>query len=86
MGGRTMTSRALRRTAMTEHLPECHLFLEPMLSAQDWCICDELRACEQRVLRAAIDAMDAVDAQYEANPDWVLWEARTAIEALKEKS
>lgn len=33
-------------------------------------------------LRAAIDAMDVVDAQYEVNPDWVLWESRKAIEAL----
>jgi hypothetical protein len=33
---------------MSDHLPECHLFLEPMLSAQDWCTCDRLRAVEQR--------------------------------------
>jgi hypothetical protein len=48
---------------MTEHLPECHLWLEPMLSEQDWCICDRLRACEQRVL----DAIDlpAANVQYQ---------------------
>lgn len=65
----------------TYHLPECQLFTGVYDDRAD-CICDELRACEQRMLRAAIDAMDAVDAQYESNPDWVLWEARTAIEAL----
>ena len=44
---------------MTEHLPECHLFLEPLLSAQDWCICNALRACEERVLDAAREAVAA---------------------------
>ena len=42
---------------MTEHLPECHLFLEPMLSAQDWCICDKIRACYQRGLDDAREAV-----------------------------
>jgi len=69
------------------HLPECHYVKDTDNVQYGWndCICPELRACEQRVLRDAIDAMDAVDAQYEVNPDWVLWEVRTAIEALKEK-
>lgn len=40
---------------MTEHLPECHLFLEPMLSEQDWCICEELSACSVRVMNAVVN-------------------------------
>jgi len=35
-----------------------------------------------RALRDAIGVIDAVDAKYEVNPDWVLWEARKAIEAF----
>ena len=49
---------------MTEHLPECkwHEF-------QCWCcICDELRACEQRVLDAAVQRVtelpDLIDAGF----------------------
>ena len=34
---------------MTEHLPECWAKHESDPPA--WCICDELRACEQRVLK-----------------------------------
>lgn len=37
-----------------EHLPECHLWLEPTLSEQDWCTCDKLQACEQRVMNSAV--------------------------------
>jgi hypothetical protein len=33
---------------MTEHLPECWAKHES--DPEAWCICDELRACEQRVL------------------------------------
>lgn len=40
---------------MTEHLPECHLWLEPMLSAQDWCICDRLRKARDRGYSEACD-------------------------------
>lgn len=40
---------------MTEHLPECLALLN------DDCICDALRACEERVLDAARDAVDEMD-------------------------
>ena len=36
---------------MTEHLPECWATYPSDPPA--WCICDELRACEERVLNAA---------------------------------
>lgn len=36
---------------MSEHLPECWAKHES--DPEAWCICDELRACEQRVLGAA---------------------------------
>lgn len=34
---------------MTEHLPEC--WAKDPSDPPAWCICDELRACEQRVHR-----------------------------------
>jgi len=37
---------------MTEHLPECWATHENDPPA--WCICDELRACEDRVTAAAV--------------------------------
>jgi hypothetical protein len=42
---------------MTEHLPECWAKHESDPPA--WCICDELRACEERVLNAAREAVVA---------------------------
>ena len=35
---------------MTEHLPEC--WAKDPSDPPAWCICDELRACEDRVARA----------------------------------
>jgi len=43
---------------MTEHLPECWATHESDPPA--WCICDELRACEHRVLDAARNAIAAL--------------------------
>ena len=41
---------------MTDHLPEC---LVPDFDQGLWiCICNQLRACEQRVLDAAREAVD----------------------------
>ena len=43
---------------MTEHLPEC-----PCQCAYDCggpCYCDALRACEQRVLEAAVQRVEAL--------------------------
>ena len=39
---------------MTEHLPECNYEKNPERNA---CICDELRACEQRVAEETEAAM-----------------------------
>jgi hypothetical protein len=41
-------------TTESEHLPECWSKHESDPPA--WCICDELRACEERVLRRGLDA------------------------------
>lgn len=72
---------------MTEHLPECHLWLEPMLSEQDWCICARLRACEQRTLDAAREAVAAIaEAQTSERSPWelvVVDDAVAAIDALR---
>ena len=35
-------------SSITKHLPECHRVNDPE-SIHEWCLCDELRACEQRV-------------------------------------
>ena len=43
---------------MTEHLPECWAKHESDPPA--WCICDELRACEERVLDAAVQRIEAL--------------------------
>ena len=71
------------------HLQECQLLLEPMLPAQDWCICQQLRACEQRVLDAAREAVAGLKRHVEfpgapvnyIHPDFFL----AAIDALREK-
>ena len=44
---------------MTEHLPEC-LHDDDTYGLRGLCICDELRACEQRVLDAAREAVLAL--------------------------
>lgn len=80
---------------MTDHLPECpwpekpcgpdH---EPMHDRQPLfcvaclteCICDELRACEQRMLDAAREAVERVSTLFEP-----LGPALAAIDALREE-
>jgi len=44
---------------MTEHLPECHYIEDTSGVRYGWndCICDELRACEQRVAEETEAAM-----------------------------
>ena len=88
---------------MTDHLPECGYSpgqpgfgginsgipsTQPYLAPSP-CICDRLRACEQRVLDAARDAVEAVWAD---DPSWdgtnwnnALYDAIAAIDALREK-
>ena len=51
---------------MTDHLPECHTSMIPDFHNERWiCICDQLRACEQRV-RLEDDDYSYVAAQAEA--------------------
>lgn len=43
------------------HLPECRAKGLGLWDGMGLCICDELRACEQRVLDAAWAAVESVD-------------------------
>lgn len=59
---------------MTEHLPECsatHLSDPPA-----WCICDELRACEHRIIRAESLRLEAL------HHDMANWSSAETQEAL----
>ena len=53
---------------MTEHLPEC--WAKDPSDPPAWCICDELRACEERVLNAARDAVTAIESDRDALVWW----------------
>ena len=64
---------------MTEHLPEC-LHDDDTYGLRGLCICDELRACEQRMLDAAREAVERVSTLFEP-----LGPALAAIDALREK-
>lgn len=55
---------------MTEHLPECWATYPSDPPA--WCICDELRACEGRVLAAAREAVEALPF-FIPDPDGVMY-------------
>ncbi len=44
---------------MTDHLPECWAKHENEPPA--WCICDELRACEARVIAAAVERVEGFE-------------------------
>ena len=44
---------------MTEHLPEC--WAKDPSDPPAWCICDELRACERRMLDAAREVVEEMD-------------------------
>ena len=50
------------------HLPECWVKHESDPPA--WCLCDELRACEQRVLAAAVQRVEAIADDRESGVDW----------------
>ena len=85
---------------MTDHLPECpwpdkpcgpdH---EPMHDRQPLfcvaclteCICDRLRACEQRVLDAAREAVADMVIRTAGNSAATVDQALAAIDALREK-
>lgn len=80
---------------MNNHLPECYQ------SEGKWgggCICVRLRACEQRVLDSAREAVETLDpllavekhkGGYDCcgcdTPDKLLYDALAAIDALREK-
>ena len=68
------------------HLPECY-----KEGSTDSCICDELRACEQRVLDAAREALDALPTEQTVKEGvsefWVeINHAIAAIDALREET
>ena len=53
---------------MTEHLPECWATFPSDPPA--WCICDELRACEVRVIAAAVQRVEAIADDPNSGVDW----------------
>jgi hypothetical protein len=53
---------------MTEHLPECWNKHESDPPA--WCICDELRACADRVTAAAVQRVEAIADDPNSGVDW----------------
>ena len=59
---------------MTEHLPECWATHESDPPA--FCICDELRACEDRVTAAAVQRVEALPWTSET---WLAHAERAAI-------
>ena len=82
---------------MEEHLPECIYAPEKFDTEQNivwgWkpCICDALRACEQRVLNAAFEAVERVASLRQHSFGWTTsdyWQslgpALDAIDVLRE--
>ena len=64
------------------HLPECY-----KEGSTDSCICDELRACEQRVLDAAQEAVEHAHQRdslaVRSQTEWGVEIALAAIDALR---
>ena len=50
---------------MTEHLPEC--WAKFPSDPEAWCICEELRFCEDRVSAAAVQRVEAL---WSLDPSW----------------
>jgi len=65
---------------MTEHLPECWATCPSDPPA--WCICDELRACADRVTAAAVQRVEALKWDYTHSCGELITRART-IAAIK---
>ena len=65
---------------MTEHLPECWATHESDPPA--FCICDELRAFEVRVIAAAVQRVEALKWDYTHSCGELILRART-IAAIK---
>ena len=53
---------------MTEHLPECHC--QCAYDCGGPCICDALRACEERVIGEAVQRVEALEFDPESGVDW----------------
>lgn len=69
---------------MTEHLPEC--WAKDPSDPPAWCICDELRACERRMLDAALKSlylMENVGGYPEFDFDHIRDDFRDVIDSLK---
>ena len=69
---------------MTEHLPEC--WAKDPSDPPAWCICDELRACERRMLDAAREAVAAIEIAVVGNSAAAIDQAIAAIGALRGES
>jgi len=68
---------------MNDHLPECYQ------SEGKWgggCICIRLRACEERVLDAAREAVDSMVIETAGNSAATVNQALAAIDALRENN
>ena len=72
-----MTSVQRNDSGNVSHLPEC---LTPMYDAEAWCICDRLRACEQRILLSKPNIELSAVYGYEAGRADGLDAARDAVE------
>lgn len=68
---------------MSQHLPECSERRAEWRHSED-CICNELRACEQRVLDAARKAVAGVGVRKDTSQDMRV-QALAAIDALREE-
>lgn len=66
---------------MTEHLPECPMSTKDAICCSLACICDALRACEDRVLNAAREAVRN-ECSHDTDSAWCVFVA--AIDALRE--
>ena len=65
---------------ITKHLPECHRVNDPE-SIHEWCLCDELRACEERIIAAVVKRVKAMPSMCGT---WGEWEELVAsITAVK---
>ena len=53
---------------MTEHLPEC--WPTCPIDPPAFCICDELRAFEVRVIAAAVQRVEAIADDMDSGVDW----------------
>jgi len=64
---------------MTTHLPECRASYSSDPPA--WCICDELRACEERVIPEAVQRVEALAWQHQGLES--TFPLRRVVEAIK---